>query len=219
MTSISFIKTPLLLSLLVSVLFTAGCATRDPYNYDALIAAKPRSILVIPPNNDTVEVGAPYVYISTISRPLAEKGYYVFPVAVIDQFMKENGLPTPDEMNQVPLDKIREIIGADAVLYITINQWGQKYNVLSSKAMVDFSMKLVDARTGNLLWDARASAVNDPGSSGGGLLGALVSAAVNQVVGSLSDATPELARTANYVAIDDSHRGLLNGPYAPVPAQ
>jgi hypothetical protein len=37
---------------------------------------------------------------------LAEKGYYVLPVAVIDQFLKENGLPTPAEMNGIPLEKI-----------------------------------------------------------------------------------------------------------------
>jgi hypothetical protein len=40
-----------------------------------------------------------YIYLSTLTKPLAEKGYYVLPVAVIDQFLKENGLPTPAEMN------------------------------------------------------------------------------------------------------------------------
>jgi len=202
-------------SILAATAFVTGCANKPPYNYEALLAASPRSIVVIPPKNDTVEVDAPYIYLSTISRPLAEKGYYVFPVAMIDNFMKENGLPTPEEMNNVPLDKIYENIGADAVLYVNINQWGQKYNVVSSKAMVSVSMKLVDARTGNLLWDGAASAVKEPGSSCGGLVGMLVSAVANQIVGSISDATPQLARTANQTVLNTPNQGLLNGPYAP----
>lgn len=46
----------------------------------ALQQAAPRSILVLPPMNSSVDVNAPYSYLSTISTPLAEKGYYVFPV-------------------------------------------------------------------------------------------------------------------------------------------
>ncbi|WP_067342380.1 DUF799 domain-containing protein [Marinomonas spartinae] len=203
-----------LCALLGITLLVTGCATPTPYNYDALIAAKPRSIVVIPPKNNTVEVNAPYIYLSTISRPLAEKGYYVFPVAVIDNFMKENGLPTPEEMNQVPLDKIYENIGADAVLYVEINDWGQKYNVISSDTVVSVTMRLVDARTGNLLWDASAHASTDNNSSNSSLAGMLISAVVNQIAGSISDHTPVIARTANNAAINSANNGLLKGPYA-----
>lgn len=200
---------------LVAMALMTGCATPQPYNYDALIAAEPRSIVVLPPTNNTVEVDAPYVYLSTISRPLAEKGYYVFPVAVIDNFMKENGLPTPAEMNQVPLDKLYENIGADAVLYVDIQQWGQKYQVLSSKAIVEAHMKLVDARTGDLLWDATSSAVQQSDSGGAGIVGMLINALASQIAGSISDPTAKLAKVANNTAINQSQRGLLNGPYAP----
>lgn len=211
----SIMKKVSLCVLLGITFLVTGCATPHPYNYDALIAAKPRSIVVIPPKNNTVEVNAPYVYLSTISRPLAEKGYYVFPVAVIDHFMKENGLPTPEEMNQVPLDKIYENIGADAVLYVEINDWGQKYNVISSDTVVGVTMKLVDARTGTLLWDASAHASTDNNSSNSGLAGMLISAVINQIAGSISDNTPVIARTANNIAINSASRGLLKGPYAP----
>ena len=143
----------------------AGCASVPAYNYDALIAAKPRSIVVIPPKNNSLEVNAPYIYLSTISRPLGNKGYYVFPVAVIDAFMKENGLPTPEEMNLVPLDKIYQNIGADAVLYTEIIDWGQKYNIISSSTVVKVRMQLVDAKTGSQLWHASISAVRSSDTS------------------------------------------------------
>ncbi len=200
--------------LLLTFVMLTGCATTEPYNYDALLAAKPRSILVIPPLNESLEVNASYIDLSTLSRPLAEKGYYVFPVAVIESFMKENGLPSPDEMNQVPLDKLHENTGADAVLYIRISDWGQKYSVLDSSTVVVSHVKLVDARTGALLWDADASAVQS-GNSSGGLLEALVAAAITQIIGDMTDMTPTVARLANAQAINNPQRGLLNGPYAP----
>ena len=207
------------ISLLLIVLgsfYLGGCATTQPYDYSALIEARPRSILVIPPLNHSVEVNAPYIYISTISRPLAEKGYYVFPVAMIDSFLKENGLPTPGEMNSIPLDKIREHIGADAVLYVTINQWGQKYQVVSSQAVVNADLKLVDTRTGKILWTAKAYAVQQSDNSNSGLAGLLIKAVVEQVAGSIVDQTPQLSRLANDTAINQPGRGLLPGPYAPV---
>ena len=108
--------------LISGVLLMNGCAATGPktYDYSAYRANMPRSILVLPPVNETTEVMAPYIYLSTITRILAEKGYYVYPVAVIDVLMKENGVPTPAEMAQIPLKKIKEVINPDAVLYLTI---------------------------------------------------------------------------------------------------
>lgn len=191
-----------------------GCGPVKPYDYSALEQSKPRSIVVIPPANNTVEVNAPYIYLSTISKPLAEKGYYVFPVSVIDHFLKENGLPTPAEMNSIPLDKIHEHIGADAVLYVSIEDWGQKFQLLSSKAVVKANLRLVDARTGTLLWDTVAYAEHaNSNNSGGGILGAIASAVADQIAGSIVDHTPTLSVTANNNAINNTRRGLLYGPY------
>jgi hypothetical protein len=202
-----------LLSVTILVLLITGCQTAPPYDYSALIASKPKSILIIPPNNSSIDVNAPYIFLSTITKPIAEKGYYVFPVAVIDHFLKENGLPTPAEMNTIPLDKIREHIGADAVLYVSIEEWGQKYQVISSKAVVRSTLKLVDTRTGDLLWESTAFAQQKSGDGGGGLLGAIIAAAIEQVAGSLIDHTPQLSQWANQGAVNNTNQGLLDGPY------
>lgn len=195
-------------TLIVILAILTGCASQ-PKSYPALKASDPTSILVIPPDNETVEVNAPYVFLSTITAPLAERGYYVFPVAVIDQFMKDNGLPTPAEMNRVPLDKINEIIGPDAVLYINIDDWGQSYQLIQSVAVVSSTWKLVDARTGHVLWSGKAYAQQSSGDGGGDLVGMLVSAAIEQVAGSLSDNTPFLSRNANSQTAGD----IPPGPY------
>ncbi len=198
-------------SLLMTLIIT-GCSTPTPYNYDALIASEPRSILVIPPKNNSVEVKAPYIYLSTISKPLGEKGYYVFPVAVIDTFLKENGLPTPEEMNLVPLDKLYEHIGADAVLYSEIKDWGQKYKLMTSETVVHVTMKLVDGKTGMLLWSADSYAV-ESSSTGNGILD-LITAAASQIINSVYDQTSDVSRMANNIAFNNPNKGLLNGPYA-----
>lgn len=194
------------------VVFVSGCATA-PYDYSALEESKPRSIVVIPPNNDSLDVDAPYIYLSTLSRPLAEKGYYVFPVSVIDHFLKENGLPTPAEMNNIPLDKIGEHIGADAVLYVSIVDWGQKFKIISSVTRVQAHLRLVDVKTGALLWESVAEAEKGSSDGGGGLAGAILGAIVTQVLSSAIDETPGVARQANGLAIYHQTRGLLDGPY------
>lgn len=204
----------IILLLISTTLLITGCATQTPYDYSNLVASKPRSIVVIPPRNNSIEVNASYTFLSSITEPLAEKGYYVYPVSVIDHFFKENGLPTPAEMNTIPLDKIREHIGADAVLYVTIEEWGQKYQVISSRSIVRSTLTLVDTRNGNTLWEATASAErNSNDNNNNGLLGALVGALAEQIIGSTVDRTQELSRTANYRAIGNEGRGLLQGPY------
>jgi len=200
------------------ILIASGCATTAPYDYTAFKRSRPRSIVVIPPTNNSIEVNAPYIYLSTLTRPLAEKGYYVFPVFVIDYFLKENGLPTPAEMNGIALDKIGEHIGADAVLYVSIEEWGQKYQVLQSVTKVHAKLRLVDVKTGELLWDSTARAEE---SSGGNDLGSmLVNAVIDQILDStIADPTPGLARQANNAAIDSHVRGMLDGPYKRPTAQ
>jgi hypothetical protein len=194
----------------------AACSCAAKVDYSLYRSRLPRSILVLPPLNSSTAVEATYIYLSTASRPLAEAGYYIFPVAVIDAFMKENGLPTPDEMHGVLLDKIKEIIGADAVLYITIEEWGQKYHVISSSTVVRASGRLVDVETGATLWTGKAQAVRNSGGGGqGGIIGTLIAAAVHQIVYSMIDQTHELSRFATTAMVVNKDNGLLFGPRHP----
>src|ERR1700739_4544534 len=84
-----------------SLVLLAGCQTTQPYDYTNFHAHPPRSILILPPLNQSNAVEGTYGYLSTVSSPVAELGYYVFPVQVVDQFLKENGMPTAGEMHQV----------------------------------------------------------------------------------------------------------------------
>ena len=63
-----------------------GCANnRQPYDYTAFKQSRPASILVIPPLNNSPDVAATYSMLSQVTLPLAEAGYYVFPVSLVDE--------------------------------------------------------------------------------------------------------------------------------------
>ncbi|MFK8084130.1 MAG: DUF799 domain-containing protein [Granulosicoccus sp.] len=175
----------------------------------------PRSILVLPPINESVDVNATYSWLTTASKPLGEKGFYVFPVAVVDEFMKENGLPNPEDMHAAPLNKIGEIFGADAVMYVTLEQYGQKFELIQSVTRVTARAELLDVKTGQVIWQDRiAYSETNSDNTGAGLLGALVSAAVAQIGNSLTDAAHDASRVANNLLIN-SQSGLLLGPGHP----
>lgn len=192
----------------------AGCGTVKPYDYTNYREHPPRSILVLPPLNNSTDVKGTYSFLSTVTNPLAERGYYVFPVAVIDQLLKENGMPTAGEMHQVPLNKVAEIIGADAVMYIVLEQYGSKYQVLNSATTVRVSAKLVDTKTGILLWQGTGEAQKNSGGSGS-LIGDLVTAALTQAIDSGTDAAHDDCRAASFDLFCTKDHGLLYGPYSP----
>ena len=193
----------------------AACATPEPFDYTAFLEHPPRSILVLPPLNESPDAEAPYVYLSTVTRPLAERGYYVFPVAVVEQMMRENGLPTAGEMHQVQLARFAEVFGADAVMYPTIEDWGTSFQVVNSQTRVAVRYRLVDVASGTEIWSGSHALAHDSSSGGGDLIGMFAGALVNQVVTEMYDESHGLAVAVNEEAFGSKHRGLLPGPYYP----
>jgi len=183
---------------------TSGCASLEnsiAKNDEAQLAKAnlyrahmPESILVLPPTNESIEPNASYAYLSTVTLPLAERGYYVYPVAVVDGLMKENGLPHPPEMHSVPLDKLNTIFDADAVMYLHITNFGQKFELLSSDTEVDATAKLIDTETGTQIWANKVAIVLPSSSSGqGGILGSIIEAAITQAI---TDADAQLYKAS-----------------------
>ena len=201
--------------LLVAIVGVTACSNVVPYDYSALNESKPKSILIVPPINHTTEVLASDLFMSAMTLPVSEKGYYVFPVAVVQRYFQENGLPGPEEMNSVELDKLKEQFGADAVLYTLIQNWGQKYEVLSSTSTVRAEMRLVDVNTGILLWEGTAFHSQGSGNGGAGIAGALVGALVTQLMSEAFDPMMGVSSFATSRAINNPKRGLLPGPYFP----
>lgn len=205
-----------LLALLATAATLAGCATPPPaYDYAAFQRAKPASMLVLPPLNDSPDVKARPGVWANATLPLAEAGYYVMPVTLVDETFRQNGLNLPNEVHDVPIVKLREFFGADAGVYLRVKQYGTSYAVIASDTTVVVEGRVVDLRDGTLLWEGRAAASSAEQSqqSQGGLVGLLVTALVKQIIGTVADAG------FTYAAIADSRllaaprvNGILPGP-------
>jgi len=197
------------------VFMLASCAS---YDYTAFKASNPHSILVMPPVNRDPDVNAPATFLATSVYPLAESGYYVIAPTVSDQMFKQNGVTVAEESWAIDYRRLNQIFGADTALYIEITRFGASFIVVTSKLVAEANAKLVDLRTGQQIWDGkvRVEASNTFGSSGGGLLGMVVTAAVNQAINTLSDKAHKNGRDANYMLLSAGRsNGLLYGPYHP----
>jgi len=206
------VKSIVLIGLIVIL---SACHARKPYDYRPYLENMPASILVLPPVNESLTVMAPYMYLSIISRPIAEKGYYVFPVAVIDALMKENGVSSPEDMHRISLKKIDEIIHPDAVLYVNIKEWGTKYKVIDSQTIVCISAKLVDTDTGNVIWKNSRKEVRSSNDNANNIIEMLIGALVNQVLSNFLDPTIGVAHKVNNRLYYNNYSGLLPGKYHP----
>ena len=210
--SLKFIAVTLL------ALFFAGCSFKEPepYDYSAFLQKKPRSILVLMPTNDSTEVAGSAAVLANSVAPLSEAGYYVFPVALVNDTFKQNGITEPGEIAAVPLNKLDKIFHADSVLYINIKDYGTSYVVVSSSTKVVLEAKLVDIKSGATLWQGEAEAAEDSGSGQNSLLGMLVSAVITQVANTISDRSYDLAVRADaYLFSSNCHNCILYGPYSP----
>ncbi|MBO7776109.1 DUF799 domain-containing protein [Burkholderia pseudomallei] len=211
-----------LLTVLSIVALLSACA--QPVNrpdYTAFKKSQPRSILVLPPLNETNDVTATYGMLSQMTQPLAEAGYYVVPVAVMDETFKQNGLTNAAEIQGTSPAKLREIFGADAALYSKVTQYGSVYQIVDSTTVVAASAKLVDLKTGDVLWQGNGRATgkemgNNVNVGAFGIVGVLVQAAVKQVAHSLSDEGHAVAAlTSNRLLSAGPPNGLLYGPRSP----
>jgi hypothetical protein len=208
------IKVLLLLSL---GFILTGCAQKKPYDYTAFHASKPKSILILPPINNSPDVKASSSFYSNAQKPLAEAGYYVFPIALVNETFKRNGMTVAEDIHQIKPKKLQEIFGADSALYITIKDYGNKYFIIGSSAVVTADAKLVDLRSSAILWEGTASAKSDEGSSGqGDLASILVNAAAKQIIGTVFDESHGLSKKAAAKLLSaDTSNGILYGPYHP----
>jgi hypothetical protein len=206
-----------LLALLATTVVFTGCATKQAdVDYSAFRQYQPKSILVLPPLNNTSDLRATYSVMSSTTLPLAEAGYYVFPVALVDQTFKENGLQNPGEMHQASPKKLNEIFGADAALYITITNYGATSALLGGDVVVTAQASLVDTRTGTALWEGKASASDAEGKQNqNGLVGLLIQGIINQIANSVSDPGYRIGRITNQRLLNAGPRGLLPGPRSP----
>jgi hypothetical protein len=198
----------------VLALALAGCANAPKRaDYALLRSESPHSILVVPVTNKSVDVNAPDYFLATIAVPLAERGYYVFPVNMVKSVLADDGLSDANLVHAGDPRRLGQLFGADAVMYISIERWDAKYMVISTSVTVELSYSLKSTRSGQELWKNHQSLVYSPQASSAGGLAGLIADAVAAAVTKAAPNYMPLAVQANGQAINLKGTGLPAGPY------
>ncbi|ELB2201976.1 DUF799 family lipoprotein [Vibrio parahaemolyticus] len=202
------------LFLITCVSLLSACQTTRIERQTGFEEINPKSILILPVVNKSVDVDAPLAVYSSLPVMLAEKGYYVYPSNTVKTILEYEGLYEPAEVQALPTNKLADMFGADVFLYVTIEQWDTKYVLISSTTEVEFTYTFKD-REGNTIWEAAKKMEYTPQNSSSGnaiadLIGAVITAAIQRAA---PDYMP-LTRMANYqVFYTDKATYLPNGPY------
>jgi len=204
----------LLWAMLAVAALATGCVTAPAVrmDYSRLYDQNPRSILIVPAVNRSVDVDAPNYYLSTIARPVAERGYYVFPVHLVKRILEDDGLADAALVHQADPARLGEMFGADAIMYVTIERWDAMYAIVSTTVIVEFSYVLKSAKTGEVLWKNSEQRTFTPQqqNNSNGLLANLIAAAITRAAPNYIPLTQQA--NANAVA---GPRGLPYGPLHP----
>lgn len=208
------IKRTLALPVVLLVMLATGCTPpaliTKGEEFPKMYEEQPRSILILPPMNESTDAEAKAYYMTTVEMPFTLTGYYVFPVEMVSDIMKQEGVYDTELLYQVPLDKFYEYFGADAVLYTHIKKWDVAYMVIASNLTVSIEAEIVSTKTSETLWKYTGTVVVDlsGGNQGGGIAGLIASAIVTAVNTAAADYV-RYAHVANTRIISS----LPAGPY------
>jgi hypothetical protein len=187
--------------LLLSIFLISGCGptfVSKGEEFPKMYDEGPRSLLILPPMNESTDAEAKDYYMTTVEMPFAQTGYYVFPVEMVSDIMKQEGVYDTELLYTLPLDKLYDYFGADAVLYTHIKKWDVSYIVLASNLTVSIESEIISTKTSEQLWEYTGTVVVDlsGGNSGGGVAGLIVNAIVTAINTASADYV-KYARVAN----------------------
>ncbi|MBN2896386.1 MAG: DUF799 family lipoprotein [Campylobacterales bacterium] len=195
-----------------ALLLFAGCAKPTPPPKPPMLDEAPMALLVLPPINETTDAEAKGHYMTTIETPLGLYGYYVFPVELVAEVMKQEGVYDTELLYTLDPAKLQKYFGADAVMYTHIHEWDLHYGVIASTMSVSVSAEILSTKTRERLWNYGGKVVVDLTVDGGdgfaGLLATVVATAINSAMADYVS----YAHKANARML----QALPFGPYHPV---
>jgi hypothetical protein len=150
-------KCRLILPVLLGIILVVGCASKSPQamkkDFEKRTA---RLIAVMPVDNKTPDPKAPQLLRSKILDELYFKGYTKLPLELIDKKLE---LLYNNEKKRgtgvVAPDVIKELVGADAVMYCTLTEGKRTNGLFYAPVTVAARCELRSTQTGDVLWTAQ----------------------------------------------------------------
>lgn len=199
----------LILAVIVSSCGMMNQVTRES-QYAAMYNDMPVTILVMPPINNTSNVEAKDLLYTSISRPLAEAGYYVISPLLAMDVLKAESAYDAELFIDKPLTMFRDYFGADAVVFSQIDDWTKRGFGINTK--IRYIIK--STTSGEIIFDRSCDLYLDlqQNSGGNSALSALVDLAASAIATAATDHIVA-ARKANYFIFCDIPRGKYDPQY------
>ncbi len=198
--------------MMAAVLCSCGTANRitRESQYAAMYENMPLTILVMPPINNTSNVEAKDLLYTSISRPLAEAGYYVISPLLAMDILKAESAYDAEMFIDKPLTMFRDYFGADAVVFSQIDTWTKRGFGIYTK--IRYMIK--STTSDEILFDRSCDLYLDLSENSGGH--SMLSVLVDLAVSAINTATTDhivAARRANYYIFSDIPRGKYSPEY------
>ena len=173
--------------------------------YPKMYEEKPVTLLVMPPINNSANVDAKELLYTSISRPLAEAGYYVISPTLAMEILKHESAYDAELFIDKPLKPFHDFFGADAVVFSVIDSWAKQGLGINTKIRYIIKSTLTDEtlfdRSCDLYLDLSVDSRSDKTKSKS-LLNVLVDLAASAINTALTDQIVA-ARKANYFVFRD----------------
>ena len=119
-----------IIPLLLLIVAVSACGVASPNRtrsslYPGMYEERPLTLLVMPPINNTANVDAKELLYTSISRPLAEAGYYVIPPTLAMEVLRQESAYDAELFLDRPLRQFHDFFGADAVVFSVIDSWAK----------------------------------------------------------------------------------------------
>lgn len=201
--------------LCAGVLLMTSCGTQSEMTkeqaYGVMYQNQPRTIAAMPPINKTNNVEAKEFFYSSVTRPLAERGYYVLPSFLTMEMFKSESAYDSELFIDSSLKRFGEVLGADALLFTIIHRWEKA--ALNANITVEIEYILKSTKDNSTLFSRRGTVVYDLSSNNtAGGLGALVGMALDALATATTNPI-NAARAANNFTLSDMPAGFYHPNY------
>lgn len=200
----------------IGMFFFTSCATTSKIPkseaYEGIYKEQPLSILLMPPINRSTNVEAKEYFHSTLNVPLANMGYYVIPPFLSMEILKRESAYDSELFLDAPLNKFRDVFGADIVIFTIIHTW--KKSGIASNVYVEVEYIIKSTITNEILYTRKGKVTYDASiSTGAGGIAGLIADLALSAVNTAATKYVDVARGCNLYTFKDLPAGKYHANY------
>lgn len=133
----------------------AACSPRAVrYAAPDLAARLPASVAVLPFDNESVSLKGPQLVRKLAGEALAARGFTQPEASEVDAGLERLGVTDGGQMRALDPKKVGEAVGAPGLLFGTLEEFTYQNVGFIRRRAVRVSLKLVEAATGERLWES-----------------------------------------------------------------